>query len=157
MTRPSVPEGYHTATPHLVVKDAENAIQFYEQAFGAKEVMRLTTADGKVAHAEIVIGDSTLMLADEFPDWGNLSPESLGGSPVRIHLYVEDVDAVARRAAAAGAKVLIPVDDQFYGDRAGRLADPFGHLWVVATRVQEMSPEEMQLRFEEFMKQQSGG
>ncbi len=157
MTRQPVPEGYHTATPHLVVKNADAAIEFYKRALGANELMRLTTPDGKVAHAEIKIGDSIVMLADEFPDWDNLSPESLGGSPVRIHLYVEDVDALAARAVAAGAKVIIPVDDQFYGDRAGRLVDPFGHLWIVATRKREMSPEEVHRGFEEFMKQQGGG
>ncbi len=151
MKKRPVPEGYHTATPHLVVKNAKAAIDFYERAFGAKELMRLATPDGRIAHAEIKIGDSTVMLADEFPEWGDRSPESLGGTPVRLHLYVEDVDVLAARAMAAGARVVIPVDDQFYGDRAGRLADPFGHLWVVATRVREMSPEEVQRGFKEFL------
>ncbi len=157
MAGKGVPEGYYTATPHLIVKDTGAAIEFYKQAFGARELMRLTTPDGMIAHAEIKIGDSTVMLADEFPEWGNLSPESLGGTPARIHLYVEDVDAVAARAVAAGAKVEIPVDDQFYGDRSGRFRDPFGHLWVVGTRIEDMDPEDMQRRFEVFLKKQRGG
>lgn len=157
MAGKGVPEGYHTATPHLIVKDTGAAIEFYKRAFGARELMRLTTPDGKIAHAEIKIGDSTVMLADEFPEWDNLSAESLGGTPARIHLYVEDVDAVFARAVAAGATVLIPVGDQFYGDRSGRFADPFGHLWIVGTRIEDMGPEEMQRRFGEFLKEQGGG
>jgi PhnB protein len=156
MTVRPIPDGFHTATPHLVVKDVSRAIEFYKEAFGATELMRLTDPSGIVAHAEIEIGDSRIMMAEEVPDWGNYGPESLGGSPVRIHLYVEDVDALANQAVAAGAKVLIPVDDQFYGDRAGRLSDPFGHIWIIATHKEDMSLDQMRERFEEFVKQQGG-
>lgn len=154
-TKP-VPEGFHTLTPYLTVRDAARAIEFYKQAFAAKELGRLKDPSGKIVHAEIRIGDSPVMLAEESPEWGNHSPQSLGGTTVTIHLYVEDVDAVAARAVAAGAKVLIPVADQFYGDRSGRLADPFGHVWVIATHKEDVSPQEMQKRFEAFSKQQSG-
>jgi PhnB protein len=130
-----------------MVKGAAKAIEFYKRVFGAVEVMRLSGSDGKVAHAEIRIGDSMLMLADESPEWGNRSPETLGGTPVFIALYLPDVDAVAARAVEAGAKILIPVADQFYGDRMGRLADPFGHIWLVATHKEDVSAEEMQKRF----------
>lgn len=147
MATPAVPAGCHTATPYLMVKGAAKAIEFYKRVFGAVEVMRLSGPDGKVAHAEIRIGDSMLMLADESPDWGNRSPETLGGTPVFIALYLPDVDAVAARAVEAGAKILIPVADQFYGDRMGRLADPFGHIWLVATHKEDVSAEEMQKRF----------
>ncbi len=141
-----IPEGYHTATPYLVVKDAANAIEFYKKAFGATELMRMTQPDGRVAHAEIKIGDSPIMLADEFPEMGARSPQALGGSPVSIFLYVEDVDALANQAVAAGAKVLMPVQDQFWGDRYGKLADPFGHLWSVATHKEDVAPEEVKKR-----------
>jgi PhnB protein len=156
MTVRAIPEGYHTATPHLVVKDAARAIEFYKQAFGATELMRLTAPGGIVAHAEIKIGDSIIMLADEFPNWGNHSPTSLGGTPARIHLYVEDVDAMFAQAVAAGSEVQIPVDDQFYGDRSGRLVDPFGHMWIIGTHKQDMTQEEMQRSFEQFLGQQGG-
>lgn len=141
-----IPEGYHTATPYLNVRDAARAIEFYKKGLGAKELMRLVGAGGKVLHAEIKIGDSVIMIAEEVPEWGNQSPQSLGGSPVRIVLYVEDVDALARQAVAAGAKLLVPVADQFYGDRSGRLQDPFGHLWLISTHTEDVSPEEMQKR-----------
>ena len=147
MATSAVPAGCHTATPYLMVKGAAKAIEFYKRVFGAVEVMRLSGSDGKVAHAEIRIGDSMLMLADESPEWGNRSPETLGGTPVFIALYLPDVDAVAARAVEAGAKILIPVADQFYGDRMGRLADPFGHIWLVATHKEDVSAEEMQKRF----------
>ncbi len=119
-----IPEGYHTATPYLIIKDAAQAIEFYKKAFGATEVMRFAQPDGKIGHAEIQIGDSHIMLADEFPEMGARSPQSLGGSPVSILLYVEDVDAQAKLAVAAGAKVVRPVKDQFYGDRSGSFEDP---------------------------------
>ena len=151
-----IPDGYHTAAPFLMVGSGAKAIEFYKQAFGAVELARLADPRGKVAHAEIKIGDSTIMLAEESPQWGNKSPQTLGGTPVFIHLYVEDVDGLAQRAVAAGAKLLIPIADQFYGDRAGRLADPFGHIWVIATRREEVSLEEIQRRFEDLTKQQSG-
>ena len=141
-----IPEGFHTATAYLNIRDAARAIEFYKQAFGAKELYRLTGPGGKVLHAEIKIGDSMIMLAEEMEEWGNVSPQTLGGTPVRIALYVEDVDAVARQAVAAGAKLVSPVADQFYGSRSGRLQDPFGHLWLVGTHVEDVSPEEIQRR-----------
>ncbi len=140
------PEGYHTATPYLIVRDAARAIEFYKKAFGAKELMRMADPSGKIGHAEIKIGDSPIMLADEVPGMGYRSPESLGGSPVSILLYVEDVDAVFNQAVAAGAKVQRPVADQFYGDRTGGVTDPFGHVWYVATHMEDVSPEEMRKR-----------
>src|SRR5690606_34489781 len=124
-----IPEGYHSLTPYLAVDDGARAIAFYQEAFGASEVMRMARPNGKVGHAELQIGDSRIMLADEYPDMGFRSPKTYGGSPVGLHLYVEDVDAVARRAVAAGAKELRPVKDQFYGDRTGSFEDPFGHVW----------------------------
>lgn len=141
-----IPKGYHTATPYLIVKDAAGAIEFYKKAFGATELMRMPGPDGKIGHAEIKIGDSPIMLADEVPGMGFRSPESLGGSPISILLYVKDVDAVFSQAVAAGAKVQRPVADQFYGDRTGGLTDPFGHLWYVATHKEDVSPEEMKKR-----------
>ncbi len=142
-----VPEGYHSVTPALTVRDAVKAVDFYKRAFGAVELpIRLTDPNGKVLHTELSIGDSLIMLNDESPQVGNLSPESLGGSAVRIHLYVEDVDALTEQAVAAGAEVVIPVADQFYGDRSGRLQDPFGHLWIVSTRKEDVSADEMQER-----------
>ena len=156
MAAKPIPDGYHSATPYLIVKDAARAIEFYKQAFGATELVRLAEPSGKVAHAEIQIGDSPIMISEESPDWGNYSPQSLGGSPVGVHLYVEDVDAVTSQAVAAGAKVLIPVADQFYGDRSGRLADPFGHFWILATHKEDVTREEMARRFEAFIQKQSG-
>lgn len=149
-----IPEGYHTATPYLSVRDAVAAMTFYKKAFGARETMRLTDPSGKIAHGEFIIGNSPFMITDEFPEWGNRSPQSLGGSPIVIALYVEDVDAFVARAVAAGADLLIPVADQFYGDRSGRLADPFGHIWLVATHKEDVSPEEMQRRFDAMTKQE---
>jgi len=144
-TKP-IPDGYHTATPYLIIKNATKAIEFYKQAFGAKETMRFPGPDGKIGHAEIRVGDSAIMMADEFPEKGVRSPESFGGSPVMILLYVEDVDAVTARAIAAGAKSVRPVQDQFYGDRSGTIADPFGHVWTISTHKEDVSPEEMQRR-----------
>jgi PhnB protein len=141
-----IPEGYHTATPYLIVKDAARAIEFYKKAFGAMELMRMANPSGKIGHAEIKIGDSPIMLADEVPEMGHRSPESLGGSPVSILLYVQDVDTVFNQAVAAGAKVQRPVADQFYGDRTGGVTDPFGHVWYVATHMEDVSPEEMRKR-----------
>ena len=147
-----IPIGYHTVTPYLIVKDAAIAIEFYKNAFDAREVMRLADPSGKVGHAEIRIGDSPIMLADEFPEMGIRGPQSLGGSPVSILLYVEDVDARARQAIAAGAKVLRPVKDQFYGDRSGTFSDPFGHVWTIATHKEDVPPEDMHRRFQASMK-----
>jgi len=152
-----IPEGSHSVAPYLVVRDASGAIEFYKQAFGATEVMRLRMPDGRIGHAEIQIGDSRIMLSDEFPEYGYRGPEAFGGSPVAIHLFVEDVDALASKAIAGGAKVLQPVSDQFYGDRSGRLADPFGHSWIVSTHIEDVSPEEIARRTEAYMKQQAAG
>ena len=141
-----IPDGYHSVTPYLCIKSAVRAIEFYQQAFGAQELMRITNSGGKVGHAEIQIGASRVMLADEFPEMNALSPQSLGGSPVTLHLYVEDVDALAEQAVAAGMKVLHPVADQFYGDRGGLLEDPFGHKWWIATHKEDVPPDELQKR-----------
>lgn len=139
-----IPDGMHTITPHLVCNGAADAIKFYQKAFGAVEVTRLPGEVGKLMHAMIRIGDSAIMLVDEFPDWGMLGPMSLKGSPVTIHLYVEDVDATVERAVAAGAKITMPVEDMFWGDRYGRVEDPFGHHWSIATHIRDLSLEEIQ-------------
>jgi len=142
-----VPKGYHTATPYLIIKEAARAIEFYKKAFGATELMRMAQPDGKVRHAEIKIGDSPIMLADEFPEYPDmLSPQSRGGSTVYIYLYVKDVDRVFNQATAAGAKALQPVKDQFYGDRSGAVTDPFGHVWFIATHKEDVSEAEMKKR-----------
>ncbi len=141
-TKP-IPEGYHTVTPHLVVDGAGEAIEFYKKAFGAEESFRMPSPDGKVMHAEIRIGNSPIMLADEFPEYGSMGPKSVGGSPVVVHLYVNDVDATVERAVKAGAKVTMPVMDMFWGDRYGKLEDPFGHKWSVATHTQDLTPDEI--------------
>jgi PhnB protein len=145
-TTKAIPEGWEGATPYLSIKGAAAAIEFYKKAFGATETMRLPGSEGRVGHAEIKIGKANIMLADEYPEMGFLSPTSLGGSPVTIHLYVEDVDTLARQAEAEGAKVLRPVADQFYGDRAGKFEDPFGHLWHFATHKEDVTPQEMERR-----------
>ncbi|HEX3282455.1 MAG TPA: VOC family protein [Pyrinomonadaceae bacterium] len=147
-----IPADYAGITPYLSVKGAADAIEFYKKAFGATELMRLPGPNGTLGHAEIKIGNALVMLADEFPEYGNLSPKTLGGSAVRLHMYVEDVDAFFEKAVAAGAKVLIPVADQFYGDRSGRLEDPFGHVWLVSTHVEDVEPGEMERRMKEFSK-----
>jgi PhnB protein len=143
----AIPNGRQALTPYLIVKDAAKAIEFYKQAFGAKEVFRLTEPQGKIGHAELRIGDALLMLADEYPDFGALSPASVGGSPVSIHLYVMNVDRTVERATSAGATILRPVTDEFFGDRTGMIVDPFGHKWQIATRTEEVSPHEMQKRW----------
>jgi PhnB protein len=149
-----IPEGYNTVTPYLIVEGAARALAFYKKAFGAKEVMRFDGPDGKVGHAEIRIGNSPIMLADEFPDMGAKGPQAFGGSPVSLHLYVEDVDGLAKQAVAAGAKLTRPVEDQFYGDRLGSVTDPFGHVWHIATHKEDLSPEEMKKRADKYMKEQ---
>ncbi|MEP6743687.1 MAG: VOC family protein [bacterium] len=149
-----IPAEYPGVTPYLSVKGGAEAIEFYKKGFGATELSRLANPDGTIGHAEIKIGNALVMLADEYPDYGNFSPKTLGGSAVRLHMYVEDVDAFFEKAVAAGAKVLIPIADQFYGDRSGRLEDPFGHVWLVSTHVEDVTPEEMQRRMEEFSKKQ---
>ena len=138
-----IPDGYHAVTPYLIVRGAAKAIEFYKQAFGATELGRMTAPDGRIGHSEIQIGDSRIMLADEFPEMDARGPESMGGTPVLIHLYVEDVDTVAKQAAAAGAREVRPVQDQFYGDRSGMFADPFGHKWNISTRKENLSAEEI--------------
>jgi PhnB protein len=144
-----IPEGYSTVTPYLIVTGAADAIDFYKKVFGASELMRFDQPDGKIAHAEIQIGDTKIMLADESPEQGYRSPKALGGSGTSLMLYVDDVDRVFSRAIDAGARSQQPVKDQFYGDRSGALIDPFGHLWTVATHVQDVDPDEMQRRMEE--------
>jgi len=151
-----IPDGHYTVTPYLIIKGAASALDFYKKAFGAVELMRLADASGKVGHAEIKIGNSPIMLADEFPEMGFRGPQSLGGSAVGIALYVEDVDARFNQAVAAGGKVLRPVKDQFYGDRSGTLVDPFGHVWTIATHKEDVPPEEINRRFEASMKQHGG-
>jgi len=141
-----IPETQQGVTPYLAVKGAEAAIEFYQRAFGAIESSRIPMPDGRIGHAEIRIGKALIMMADEYPEIAFSSPETLGGSPVSLHLYVEDVDALFSRAVAAGAKVLTPVADKFYGDRAGRLADPFGHVWMFATHVEDLSAGEIERR-----------
>jgi PhnB protein len=141
-----IPDGYHTATPYLIITNAAQAIEFYKEAFGATELMRLATPDGKLMHAEIRIGDSPIMLCDECPDWNALSSQTIGGTTISIMLYVDDVDAVVNRAVAAGASVLMPVEDQFWGDRMGTLVDPYGHKWSIATHTEYVSPEEIDKR-----------
>lgn len=147
MTSPAVkpiPDDMHSLTPHLICDGAAAAIEFYKRAFGAIELARLPGPDGKLMHAMVRIGDSPLMLVDEAPNWGMLGPRSLKGSPVTLHLYVEDVDAVVAQAVAAGAKVTMPVADMFWGDRYGTLEDPFGHRWSVATHTRDLTAQEIQ-------------
>lgn len=139
-----IPAGMHTVTPHLICAGAAEAIEFYKKAFNAVEVVRMPGSEGKLMHAHIRIGDSAVLLVDEMPEWGAFSPRSLKGSPVTIHLYVQDVDVFTQRAVAAGAKVTMPLEDTFWGDRYGKLEDPFGHHWSVATHVRDVSPTEMQ-------------
>lgn len=150
-----IPEHYHTVTPYLIVDGAAEAIGFYKRAFNATELFRMDGPDGRVGHAEIRIGDSPIMLADEHPERGIRGPRTIGGSPVTIMLYVEDVDTLFNQAVAAGAKVNRPVVNQFYGDRSGSVEDPFGHTWHIATHVEDVPPDEMQRRAEAAMKPQS--
>lgn len=141
-----IPDGYHSITPYLTVKGAPRALEFYEKAFGAKVLFRMDDKEGRVSHAELELGDSRIMLSDEHPEMGVRSPLSVGGTPVSIHLYTDDVDATVARAVALGAKVTRAVADQFYGDRSGTLTDPFGHRWFVSTHTEDVSPEEMERR-----------
>ena len=151
-----IPDEYHTVTPYLYVHDSAAAIAFYVTAFGATEVMRVPGPGGSVMHAEIQIGTSRVMMADENPEWGNKSPRTLGGTSAGYCLYVEDVDAVFARAVAAGATVKRPVADQFYGDRSGTVTDPFGHMWTISTHTEDVAPEEMRARMDAMMKGQPG-
>jgi PhnB protein len=145
-----IPTGYHAVIPYLSVRGAAQAIEFYKKAFGAEEVMRMPMPDGKVAHAELKIGDGHVMLADEFPQMDFRSPQAVGGSPVMIMIYVPNVDEMVQKAVANGATITKPVQDQFYGDRSGSLVDPFGHRWTIATHVEDVSPEEMERREKEM-------
>jgi PhnB protein len=156
MSVKAIPEGYHSVTPYLIIKDAARAIEFYKRAFNAIELLRLAGPGGCVAHAEIKIGDSPVMLADEIPEMGYRGPQSYGGSPVSLLIYVENVDEMAKQAVAAGAKVVKPVQDQFYGDRSGTFADPFGHTWTIATHKEDLSTEEVQRRAAAFLKPPTG-
>lgn len=153
----AAPSGYHSVTPYLAIDGASAAIDFYRSVFGATERMRMTAPNGKIGHAELIIGDATIMLADEFPDMGHRGPHALGGSPVSIHLYVADADATVARAVDAGATVLRPVETQFYGDRMGTLADPFGHVWHVATHIEDVAPDELERRAEAAMRDMGCG
>jgi len=152
-----IPDGYHSVTPYLIIDGAAKAIEFYTKVFGAKETMRRPGPDGKLGHAEIRIGDSVMMLADESPQMGNRSPKSIGGSPVSIMLYVEQSDRVFEGAVAAGATVDRPVENQFYGDRSGTVIDPFGYKWTISTHVEDVSPEEMKKRVAALFGGQSSG
>ena len=143
-----IPEGMHTVTPHIVCADAAGAIEFYKKALGAVELMRMPGPDGKLMHACIKIGDSPVMLVDEMPQWGVLGPKTLKGSPVTLHIFVEDVDAFAARAVAAGAKVTMPIADMFWGDRYGKVTDPYGHEWGLATHKEDVTPAQMKKRGE---------
>ena len=148
-----VPAAYRAATPYVIVSNATHAIAFYKAAFNATEMLRLTDSGGKVMHAELRIGSTPLMLADEFPEMGYRSPTTLGGSPVSLLLYVEDVDALFAQAVAAGGRETMPVADQFDGGRRGTLTDPFGHVWLLASKKEEVSPEEMRVRFERMLRE----
>lgn len=151
-----IPDGYPRVTPYLSVDGASAAIDFYSKVFGATERMRMPAPDGRIGHAELQLGDSLIMLADEYPDMGVRGPKTIGGTPVTISLYVDDVDGVFDRALAEGATAIRPVENQFYGDRSGQLEDPFGHRWSVATRVEEVPPDEMAKRAAEAMGAMSG-
>jgi PhnB protein len=148
-----VPAGYHTVVPYITVRGAAAAIEFYKAAFGATEIMRFAGPDGGVAHAEIEISGSRVMLGDEMPAWGNRGPQSLGGASGGLCVYLPDVDAAFAKAVAAGATAFRPVQDQFYGDRSGTVVDPFGHVWTLATHIEDVSVAEMHRRCAEFMKQ----
>jgi PhnB protein len=146
-----IPQGYNTVTPYLVVKGAARAIEYYKKVFGATEILRMAGPDGRVGHAELQIGDSRIMLADENPNIGTRSAETIGASPVSLLVYIRDCDKVVHKAVAEGAKLLKPVQDQFYGDRSGFIQDPFGHQWGIATHIEDVSPQEMNERAKKAM------
>lgn len=152
----TTPAGYHTLITYLSVRNGVKAIEFYKTVFGAVEEMRMAMPNGALAHAELKIGDSHIMLADENLEWGNKGPETLGGTPVGLAIYVPDCDAVFAQAVAAGATVKKPVEDQFYGDRSGTITDPFGHMWTISTHIEDVSHQEMESRFQAMMKQMAG-
>ena len=149
----AVPSDMRTVTPHLICDGAADAIEFYKKAFGATEICRMPSPEGKIMHAAVKIGDSMVMLVDQYPDWGCLGPAALKGSSVTIHLQVEDADALYKQAVDAGAKVIMPIEDAFWGDRYGKVEDPFGHHWSIATHVRDLTPEQIQ----EAMKSSCGG
>jgi PhnB protein len=151
-----IPAGYHAVTPYLSIRGAAQAIAFYKKAFGAAEVMRMPGPDGKLGHAEIRIGDSRVMLSDEYPEMAFMGPQTRGGSTVHIHLYVKDVDATTARAVAAGAKLIRPIEDKFYGDRTASIEDPFGHIWHLATHKEDLSMAELRRRAEKAAKAMGG-
>jgi len=150
---PAIPKGYHTVTPSIVVAGAAKALDFYKQAFGAEEIMRFPGPDGTLMHAEIRIGDSVIMMGDEMPEQGGRGPKSIGGSPVSFFIYGDNVDAAWKRAVDAGAREIMPLADQFWGDRTGCLEDPFGHKWWLAQHIQDLTPEELQRNAESFFSQ----
>ena len=150
-----IPKDYHSITPALIVKNGDEAIEFYNNGFGVEDRSRMKGPDGRVAHAELKLGDSVFMLSDEYPEMKCLSPKTIGGSPVSMYVYVDDVDSIFNKAISAGAKVLDPVKDQFWGDRHGRLEDPFGHLWSIATHKKDLSEEEMKKAAEAAFSQMS--
>jgi PhnB protein len=152
----TTPAGYHTVTPYIICRGAAAAIDFYTTALGATEVIRLTMPDGSIAHAEIKVGDSHVMLGEENPEWGSKSPHALGGTPAGLMVYVPDVDAAFARAVAAGATVERPVADQFYGDRSGTVVDPFGHKWTIGTHVEDIPQDQMQPRMDAWLAAQAG-
>jgi PhnB protein len=152
-----IPEGYHTVTPYLAVDDAAAAIEYYKKAFGAKERVRMNAPDGKIGHAELEIGDSLVMLSDPFPQASTKPPKELGGTSASVFMYVEDVDAVVKQAVDAGATIEMAIANQFWGDRFGTVADPFGHLWSIATHVEDVPPEEMAERAKAAMAAVSSG
>ncbi|PYS72938.1 MAG: glyoxalase [Acidobacteria bacterium] len=153
----TIPEGYHSVTPYLIVRGAAEAIDFYRKAFGAVELFRFPSPDGKIGHAEIKIGDSPIMMADEYPDMGYKGPQTIGGSPVSLMIYVEDVDTVFNQAVAAGATIKEALQDKFYGDRMGTVTDPFGHVWHISTHKEDVSMDEMQERMKEHTAAASSG
>jgi PhnB protein len=151
-----IPDGYHNVTPYLFVKSAAGAIEFYKKVFGATEIVRMAGSNGKVMHAELKIGDSIVMLADENPQSGVMSPQTIGGFSAGLHVYVENADAIIQKAIENGAKPLRPIQNQFYGDRSGSILDPFGHMWSVATHIEDVSPEEMRKRMSAAVSQAAG-
>ncbi len=156
MAAKPIPEGYHTVTPYLAVEDAAQAIEYYKNVFGAKELVRMDAPGGAIGHAELEVGDSRVMLSDPFPQSSTKPPKELGGTSVSVFMYVEDVDAVVKQAVDAGAKVLMDVADQFWGDRFGTIQDPFGHSWSIATHVEDLTPEEIAERGRAAMAEMSG-
>ena len=157
MAAKPIPDGYHTVTPYLYIRNAAGALDYYKRAFNAIETFRLPSPGGKIGHAEMKIGNSMVMLADEMPEMGAKSPQTIGGNASSLCLYVEDVDKLFKQAVAAGGKEMRPVQDQFYGDRSGTLVDPFGHVWTIATHKEDVSSQEMAKRAEEYMKKMASG